>query len=125
MFTSGLALRPAARRLRFSVHLATLLMLFVSIAQAMHHHGSQTGGTIAHASKHDRDSISNLSNDSELTCPLCIVGHSTLPAIRTLTERPGSRGEPLIPGFQIAEPHGFWSYNLFCRPPPSANPFLV
>ncbi|WP_128913123.1 hypothetical protein [Granulicella sibirica] len=119
------AVRRPSHCLFAFVHLAALLMLWMSVAQATHHHGSWTGGTEAHASDHRQFLHIIQSNDSELTCPLCMAGHSTLLAFAVLTERLQVDPEPLSICLEFTEPALFWSFDLFGRPPPSLESLAV
>jgi len=123
MLRGEAAVRPASRYFRIYVHLAALLTLWMSLAQAAHHHGSWTEGPAAYASLHSIDS--GAANSSELNCPLCMVGQTTLPAFAMPIERLSACTEPLCSRFDPAEPRGFWSYYLFSRPPPSFESLAV
>ncbi len=117
MLRSGPASLPPSRRFRVCVFLSALLLLWMSVAQAAHHHGSLTDGAKARAS----NIASFEANDpgtSELACPICIVSHSVLPSFPVLVSRLDPRGETLSCVHQPPEAAGFWSYDLFGRPPP-------
>ena len=125
MLKSELAVRRPSHCSVVFVHLAAMLMLWMSVAQATHHHGSWTGGTEVRASDQEHAFHATQPNDSELNCPLCMVGHSTLPAIATRIERLQMEIEPLSISFELTNPSRFWSFDLFGRPPPPFESLAV
>jgi hypothetical protein len=111
---------PPSLRFRIVVSLSVLLVLFTSVAQAVHHHGSLTGSANVRALSDIRNFAATDTVDSDPTCPLCAVSHSALPSFPTLIRRLVFSATLVSFLFQSTEPRGFWSYNLFCRPPPQA-----
>jgi hypothetical protein len=118
MLRHGPASLPPTRRLRVSVHLAALLLLFISFAQAVHHHVSWNVVAQTHAVGKAPNLIANELDLSELTCPLCIASHTVLPSFPVRIARLQFCAEIVSFVFHASEPRGFWSYKLFSRPPP-------
>lgn len=125
MFKGESAIRRPSRCSFAFVHLAAMLMLWMSIAQATHHHGSWTGGTEVRASDQRHACHATLPYDSELNCPLCMVGHSTLPAVAMPIKRLQVELEPLSICFELTKASHFWSFDLFGRPPPPSESLAV
>jgi hypothetical protein len=120
MLRDGTALTPPSRCLRVLVYLSVLLVLFSSIAQAAHHHGSWTDGAQVRVLSNVHTFVANESDVSELTCPLCMVSHSVLPSFPALIARLNFCAAIASFVLRTMEPRGFWSYDLFSRPPPQA-----
>jgi hypothetical protein len=106
--------------LRIVVYLSVLLLLFMGIAQAAHHHGSWTEAAKIHASSEVPNFTANDSSDSDPACMLCMVSHSALPSFPARHGHLDSSTRFVSFLVRIIEPRGFWSYSLFSRPPPQA-----
>ncbi len=118
MLRHGPASLPPTRRLRVSVHLAALLLLFISFAQAVHHHVSWNEVAQTHVSGKAPSLHANESELSELTCPLCIASHTVLPTFPARIARLQFCAEIVSFVFHASAPRRLWSYKLFSRPPP-------
>jgi hypothetical protein len=118
MLRSGAASLTPSRNLRALVYLSILLLLFMSTAQAAHHHGLWAGGAEVRASGTPHIIDASDTEASELTCPLCVVSHSVLPSFPALIARLDFCSEILSFVVRAPEPVGFWTYDLFGRPPP-------
>ena len=120
MLRDGVAFTRPSRRFGVLVYLSVLLLLLTSTAQAAHHHGSWTGNAETRSATTRHSLEANVSDSAELTCPLCMVSHSAVPVFPALIARLDLCAGILLFVFQTAEPAGFWSYNLFSRPPPAS-----
>jgi hypothetical protein len=118
MSSYGLAILPPSRRFRMHVHFAALLLLFLSLAQSMHHHGFPAVGAKARVDGTHRTLEASSPADSELTCPLCISSHLVLPSCADAIGRLMFFGRAVFRTRETAAPYRFWSFPLFSRPPP-------
>jgi hypothetical protein len=92
----------------------------MSMAQAAHNHSLWASGAELHASNSTHTLNAANTEASELTCPLCMFSHSVLPCFPALAVPLNVSAKRLSVSFRAPEPHLFWTYDLFGRPPPQS-----
>ena len=100
--------------------LCLLFMVWLSVAQASHHHGLWPGQSAkAQSVSLEHPSKSGSSQESEETCQLCIAMHSALPGIFRFAAILGVLLAVLLVERSERPIVSFWAFSLFSRPPPS------
>jgi hypothetical protein len=99
--------------------LCLLFMIWLSIAQASHHHGLWPGQSAqAQSVSADHPASPKGYQDNEETCQLCIAMHSALPGIFRFAVILGVLLAVLLLERTEQPIVSFWSFSLFSRPPP-------
>lgn len=105
--------------MRLFAALSLLFMVWLSIAQAGHHHGLWPGQS-AHTQSVSVEHPGNpgTTQDNEDTCQLCIAMHMALPGIFRFAAILGALLALLLPERSEQPTVSFWVFSLFSRPPP-------
>jgi hypothetical protein len=101
--------------------MCVLLVGAIGTAEAAHIHGDWLPKIAAHASNPANAS----DGQGEEHCPLCVAMHSTLPVTIQIVPVPVLEvGSALTARIRVA-PQKLWSFAMFSRPPPVAEPTLA